>query len=146
MNVFWDTSTILSVVLNDSRARTAENLLFETRFRPVTSALVALEAENRLAAMRFDNLINATVSVSLMATLDSIFASRLIPVRNIRDTRLIAAEGCRRIRHFSTARPHKTMDLVHVACARLMKAEAFFTFDSNQSALAEAAGFVVTFS
>jgi predicted nucleic acid-binding protein len=57
--------------------------------------------------------------------------------------RLVAAECRRMIRHFSTTRPHKMMDLLHVASARLLRAEGFFTFDSNQSALAKAAGFQV---
>ncbi len=143
MNSFWDTSAVLSLVLKDSHGKNAALQAARTDVRHITTPLVALEAENRLRALEWKGEVKPEVGAAALVAVERFFTSRLISVRNLKGSRLIAAEGQRMIRHFSTARPHKTMDLIHVACARLLRAEAFFTFDSNQSALAEAAGFRV---
>lgn len=143
MKTFWDTSGVLSLVLKDSRCREARRVLNNPAWQHVTSPLAALEAENRLHRLGISGEVDQQECRQAAEWMAQLFASRFITLLNVKDSRLIAAEGRRMIRHFSSTRPHRTMDLLHVACARLLRAEGFFTFDSNQSALAEAAGFRV---
>jgi hypothetical protein len=132
-------------VPKDRRRRLAEELLSHPEHHHFTAPFVALEAENRLRVLESESSLKVPDSHLLIPMLERILTSGLIiSPKNLKESRLIAAEGRRLIRHFSTLRPHKTMDLIHVACARMIKAEAFFTFDANQSALAEAAGFRVS--
>ena len=143
MNLFWDTSAVLALVLKDKHGKSAATQASKTGIQHVTTPLVALEAENKLHALIWKGEVEREAGHLSLVAMERFFASKLISVRNVKDTRLIAAEGRRMTRHFSTERPHKTMDLIHVACARLLRADGFFTFDSNQSALAAAAGFIV---
>ena len=143
MNAFWDTSAVLGLALQDSCCHEARRTLAADAWHHVTSPLVAFEAENRIRNMQTRGELSADESREAMHWLEHLFGQHYIRLQNVKDSRLIAAEGQRMIRHFSTARPHKPMDIIHVACARLLRAEGFFTFDSNQSALAAAAGFTV---
>lgn len=143
MRVFWDTSAVLSLVLKDKHGRAAAGLAAKADMRHTATPLVALEAENRLRTMELEGLVSRDTGARALLAIERIFATGLIAPGNVKQMRAVAAEGQRMIRHFSTARPHKTMDLIHVASARLLRAEGFFTFDSNQSALAAAAGFIV---
>jgi predicted nucleic acid-binding protein len=143
MNIFWDTSAVLALVLKDKHGKSAAGQALRTDVHHVTTPLVALEAENKLNALMWQKEIAREAGVRAMESLERLFASRLITVRNVKEARLIAAEGRRLIRHFSSERPHKTMDLIHVASARLLRAEGFFTYDANQSSLAKAAGFQI---
>ena len=146
MNIFWDTSAVLALVLKDKHGKSAAGQALRTDVHHVTTPLVVLEAENKLNALVWQKEITREAGACTMVARERFFAARLITVRNVKEARLIAAEGRRMIRHFSSERPHKTMDLIHVASVRLLRAEGFFTFDSNQSALAKAAGFQIIVS
>jgi len=143
MKVFWDTSAVLALVLKDRHGRAAAGAAAQKDMEHIATPFVLLEAENRLHAMKLEGLVSPGTGEQSLLAIERIFANRLIRAVDVKQMRLVAAEGQRMIRHFSAARPHKTMDLLHVASARLLRAEGFFTFDSNQSALAKAAGFEI---
>jgi hypothetical protein len=49
-------------------------------------------------------------------------------------------EAIRLVDHFSEGIACKSLDVLHVAAARVMRAEVFLTFDSRQMTLAASAG------
>jgi predicted nucleic acid-binding protein len=148
MNFFWDTSAVLSLVLKDSNGLQAARTLAasSSSCRHITSPLVAIETENRLHYLHLTGRIDAAAAQGFIEWAAQLFATKQIHLSEVSSCRRLAAECQRMIRHFSAAKPHKTMDLLHVASARLLRAEGFFTFDSNQSALAAAAGFQIIVS
>ena len=143
MRAFWDTSAVLSLALHDECYAEAKHVFASVKWTHTASPLVALEAENRIRTMRLTGELNAGEAAETLDWLEHTFALHHIKLHNIKDSRQMAAEGRRLIQHFSPGVPHGTMDVVHVACARLLRTDGFFTFDANQSALAAAAGFKV---
>ena len=143
MRAFWDTSAVLSLALHDGCYPEARRVFASGKWTHTASPLVALEAENRIRNMRLTGELTAEEAGETLDWLDHTFALHHIKLHSIKDSRQMAAEGRRLIQHFSPGVPHGTMDVVHVASARLLRTEGFFTFDANQSSLAAAAGFIV---
>lgn len=141
---FWDTSGLLSLVLKDGHHRKACQWLVDTSEPHVTSSLVVFEAENRLHTLRLQRVLTAEDHSHRLTALKLLISSKLINERHLRNTRSLSAECRRLITVISPNVIYGSMDVLHVATARILKAGCFHTFDRKQTSLAIAAGLVAS--
>ncbi|MBK8038343.1 MAG: PIN domain-containing protein [Verrucomicrobiaceae bacterium] len=134
---FWDASALLSLVLKDEHYSKACKWLMDDREPQITSSLVVFEAENRLRALLLNHDLTAEEHQQRFTALRLLLSSKLIIEKHLRNTRSLSAECRRLVTIISPATPHGTMDVIHVATARLMKAGTFITLDRNQRSLAK---------
>ncbi|MDH4451645.1 MAG: PIN domain-containing protein [Verrucomicrobiota bacterium] len=139
---FWDTSGLLALVLKDGHYRKACKWLTDDTEPHITSSIVAFEAENRLWALHLSGTLDGDDYLQRLTALRLLLSSKLIVVRNLRDTRSVTAESRRLVTVISPMVPHGTLDVLHVATAHVLKARVFHTFDRNQRSLANASGLV----
>lgn len=134
---FWDTSALLSLVLKDEHYSKACKWLMDDREPQITSSLVIFEAENRLRTLLLNRDLTAEEHQQRLTALRLLLSSKLIHEKHLRNTRSLSADCRRLVTIISPATPHGTMDVIHVATARLMKAGTFITLDRNQRGLAK---------
>lgn len=134
---FWDTSALLSLVLKDEHYSKACKWLIDEREPQIPSSQVAFEAENRLRALLHNRDLTTEEHQQRLTALRLLLSSRLIHEKHLRNTRSLSAECRRLVTLISPSIPHGTMDVIHVASARLMKAGTFITLDRNQRTLAK---------
>lgn len=139
MTCFADTSLLLSLVGTDAHSPTAKRWWHKLNGPLVTTALVIFETENRLRSMRLQKLLTKEEEAECLRNLSLMVVRRYLLVREYR-SRILTAEARRLVSHFSSGIPHGTLDVLHVAAARLLKAETLATFDENQRTLAKSAG------
>lgn len=141
---FWDTSVLLSLVLQDEHYRKACRWLSHGDGQHITSSLAMFEAENRLLTLCLRGVLTHEDYQERLTALRLLASSKLVAEKHLRDTRALSAECRRLISVTSPHTPHGTLDVLHVATALMLKAGVFHTFDVNQRALAADAGLAVT--
>jgi predicted nucleic acid-binding protein len=137
---FCDTSVVLSWLLEDSQSAQADKWLADSTSRLVISSLVEVESRNRLRNLALNGDLSEDDSRQAQESLSVLLTRGSLRRIHFRDTKSLAAESLRLITHFSPGLPHGTLDVLHVASARLLKSAVFLTFDENQRSLARAAG------
>lgn len=138
-DVYFDTGVALKLVVEEPLSARVRAYIQAARIVVPVSLLMEVEIENALHALRFRNLITdeqlagaRKLVVELMATgrfhcidlnLDRIFreALSLVPLVTMKT-------GCR------------TLDLMHVATAKLLRAEVFVSTDKRQIEAARMCG------
>ena len=134
---FWDTSALLALVLKDEHYHKACKWLTDDRESQITSSLVVFEAENRLRSLLLQRNLTTEEHQQRLTALRLLLSSKLILEKHLRNTRSLSADCRRLITILSPSIQHGTMDVIHVATARLLKAGTFVTLDRNQRALAK---------
>lgn len=142
MTCFADTSLLLSLAGTDAHSPTAKHWWQNLSGPLVTTALVIFETENRLRSMRLQQILTREEEDECLRNLSLMIVRRYVLVREYR-SRILTAEARRLVSHFSSGIPHGTLDVLHVAAARLLKADTLATFDKNQRGLAKSAGLKV---
>lgn len=137
---FCDSSVVLSWLVEDSHSPRADAWLAESGPVLCISSLVALEVRNRLRNLALHGDLPEDAAREAQESLSLLITRGPLRCVHLRDTKPLAAESLRLITHFSPGVPHGTLDVLHVASARLLKSAAFLTFDANQRSLALAAG------
>lgn len=139
MTCFADTSLLLSLVGTDTHSPSAKRWWRKLNGPLVTTALVIFETENRLRSMRLQKLQTKEEEDECLRNLSLMVVQRYLLVREY-GSRILTAEARRLVSHFSPGIPHGTLDVLHIAAARLLKADTLATFDENQRTLAKSAG------
>jgi predicted nucleic acid-binding protein len=142
MNLYADTSLLISYYINDSQSANAQALI-HANARPLPfTELHRLELRNALALGVFRRILTPTqVSAAWSDVERDLRSGRLLfqPV-NWRPVYRAAAQwaalhspriGCR------------SLDVLHVTLAKQLDAKEFFTFDERQKSLALALGLAV---
>ena len=137
---FCDSSVVLSWLLEDSHSAQADAWLSDNATPLGISSLVEVEARNRLRNLTLRGDLSEDAAREAQHSLSLLLTQGPLRRHHLRDTKSLAAESLRLLTHFSPGIPHGTLDVLHVASARLLKAAAFLTFDANQRRLALAAG------
>jgi len=99
--------------------------------------LVVFEAENRLRSLLLQRKLTSEEHQQRLTALRLLLSSKLIIEKHLRNTRSLSADCRRLITILSPSILHGTMDVIHVATARLLKAGTFVTLDRNQRTLAK---------
>jgi predicted nucleic acid-binding protein len=141
--LYLDTGLVLKLIVNEPLSTTVRDHLTKHRTPIWFTRIIALEVENTLHALRFRKQLNAAeveAARALVAQLgdEGKFVTPPLSMDAIADEMLrlaptiTAKTGCR------------TLDLMHVAAAKLLKAPRFISTDKRQLSAARLAGLKVT--
>jgi len=136
VTAYPDTSFLVSVYLTDAHSSEADRLMFEFRSSLLLTPLHELEFNNAVELAVFRRAIIAGQAVKARADfkLDlEHWTLQSLPVDTF--ARAVTLAG----RH-TARRGTRSLDILHVAAALALGAEAFLTFDHRQHQLAKAEG------
>ena len=142
MSHYADSSFLVSCYLTDANTPQAKTYLLGVNSPLVFSALQALEVGNALKLGVFRQLFSATDATAAWANLkQDERGGRLVKTRlnwplAFRVALLLSNQ------HSATVGT-RSLDVLHVAAARCLRAAEFISFDSRQRALAAAVGLKV---
>lgn len=142
MTCFADTSFLLSLVAQDAHTAPAKAWRGRSAALVMTTDLAVFEAENALRNLQLRGGMDEKEAASARLAPSTLILGGFIVPHVVRP-RLLTAEARRLAAHFSPGVPHGRLDVLHVAAARVLKADTLATFDKNQRALAESAGLKV---
>lgn len=142
MNAYPDTSFLASLYVSDVNTPEAERALGSLQPVMILTLLHEVELTNAFQLLVFRKLITAPQAAAAQHKFEK-NVEILGPLRPIASDVLARAVDLAR-RH--TARlGARSLDILHVAAALTMDAEAFLTFDIRQRKMATAEGLRVTF-
>ena len=143
MNLYADTSLLISYYINDSHSVSAQAVLHATTDPLPFTGLHRLEMRNALALGVFRRILtSAQVSAAWSDVERDLRSGRLVPQpvnwssglsrgSTMGGAPLSPRIGCR------------SLDVLHVSLAKQLDAKEFFTFDERQKSLALALGLTV---
>ncbi|HWB04242.1 MAG TPA: PIN domain-containing protein [Verrucomicrobiales bacterium] len=142
MTVFADSSFLLSLVIRDANSRAARRW-WQRRNEPLcASPLVLFECENGLRSLHLRGGLSEEEAATAKLLLEKFVSEGVVAIREVR-LKLLMAEARRLLIHFARPVVHGSLDVLHVAAARVLRAETLVSFDDNQRGLAADAGFRV---
>jgi predicted nucleic acid-binding protein len=115
-----DSSFLLPLVTKDAHSKAAARWWAQHSEAVAVSSLALFESEKALRSLRLRGLITETAERDARRRLQSFTLQGLLVVHHLRP-RLLVAEARRLIDHFSPELPHGTLDVLHVAAARLLR-------------------------
>jgi predicted nucleic acid-binding protein len=136
VEAYPDASFLVSVYLTDAHSSDADRLMFEFRSSLALTPLHELEFSNAVELAVFRRVITAPQAIEARADLEQDVAHwnlQPLPV----DTFARAVTLARR---HTARRGTLSLDILHVAAALALGAEAFLTFDHRRHWLAKAEG------
>ena len=142
MNLYADTSLLISYYINDSHSVSAQAVLHATTDPLPFTGLHRLEMRNALALGVFRRILtSAQVSTAWSDVERDLRSGRLVPqpvnwIPVFRAAAQWAALHSPRI-------GCRSLDVLHVTLAKKLNAKEFFTFDERQKSLALALGLAV---
>jgi predicted nucleic acid-binding protein len=142
MNHYADTGFVLSLHFPESTSQAASKAMESVAEPLPVTRLLALELRNalRLGVFR-KSLTEAEQAVVWTSFLQDIAQGYLEEVRE--DPAMVFAEAESLCDRFTAATGVRTVDLLHVATARVLGRSRFLSFDRRQRDLAAAAGLQV---
>lgn len=139
MKYYADTGFLLSLHLQETTSVTAAAAMGHvTEPLPITP-LLALEFRNALRLAVFRQAITEAERVQAWASFDQDLASAELEKTSV-DVGAVHAEAELLCDQFTATTGVRTLDLLHVACARVLGRTEFLSFDKRQRALATLAG------
>lgn len=142
MTVSADTSFLVSLYGGDVNTAAARAWMVTHATPILVSNALRFETGNALRLACFRQKITHAELHQALTDMASDFASGILIARDIPSPRLWAECTQLSISHTLT-QGVRAFDILHVAAARLLKADTFLSFDVRQRTLAQAAGLVV---
>jgi predicted nucleic acid-binding protein len=138
VNVYADTSFLVSLYYPDVHSAEAERLVRQSAPVFFLTPVAELELVNALQLRLFrGEALPSEIRATRHGLEEDIRGGVFVPVPMPAD----AYEVARRISAKRTAKVGaRTLDILHVACATVLHADKFWTFDSRQGELAKAEG------
>ncbi|HEV2178065.1 MAG TPA: type II toxin-antitoxin system VapC family toxin [Terriglobia bacterium] len=136
---YADTSFLVSLYLPDANSSRARSLM-QSRPSLVLTPLHELEVTSALELAVFRKAVAPRQARDVRRNFEQDLASIFTPSPLPEDTYLMATQMARRR---SARLGTRTLDILHVAAAKLLKAECFYSFDGRQVRLAAAEGLKV---
>jgi len=142
MKLYADTSLLISYYINDSNSARAQSLIHAMTSPLLFTGLHRWEMRNALALGVFRHVITpAQISAAWIDVGHDLRAGHLLP-QPINWMPVFRAAAQWAALHCTTV-GCRSLDVLHVATAKKLKAVEFFTFDARQKALANALGLTV---
>jgi predicted nucleic acid-binding protein len=139
MKYYADTGFLLSLHLQETTsARAAAAVLPITEPLPVTP-LVALEFRNALRLAAFRKQLVEAERAAAWASFEKDISGGVLDITQV-DSAAVYAESESLCDQFTSATGVRTLDLLHVASARVLGRSEFLSFDMRQRSLAALAG------
>lgn len=134
-----DASFLVSLHAGDTNTRDARAWMAAHATPVIVTPALRFETENALRLAVFRQRITHEELRQALADIESDFAAGILISRDIPSTRLWAE--CRRLSVAQTlSHGARAFDLLHVACALLVGADTFLSFDARQRAVAGVVG------
>lgn len=142
MSHYPDSSFLVSCYVADPNTPQAKSYLSKMSAPLIFTALHVLEVRNAFQLGVFRRLFTSADALAARANLD----------QDLRSGRLIKATvkwpiafrvAARLSERYSITTGTRSLDILHVATAKTMRAERFVSFDGRQRSLAAAAGLIV---
>jgi predicted nucleic acid-binding protein len=142
MNHYADSSFLVSCYLLDANTPLAKAYLSGTSVPLAWTALHALEVRNAFELGVFRGLLTAADVAAAWANLESDLRSARLVRATVKWPAAFRRAARMSERHSATAGT-RSLDILHVAAAKSMRAVEFISFDGRQRALASATGLIV---
>jgi predicted nucleic acid-binding protein len=142
MSLYADTSLLVSYYVNDANSIRAQALIHAATDPLVFTGLHRLELRNALELGVFRQLLTPTQSQAAWNDLErDIRAGRLFP-QPVNWVPVFRAAAQLAARHSGSV-GCRSLDILHVAAARNLRARQFLSFDGRQRSLAQQLGLTV---
>jgi predicted nucleic acid-binding protein len=140
--IYADSSFLVSLYLSDANSRAAQAELERDSGQVALSRIAGLEVRNAFRLAVFRGWISAAQEARVQALFDADASGGFLhPVTFATDEVFFAAE---RLSHAHTAvSGNRSLDVLHIACARVAELEVFASFDERQRKLASLQGLQV---
>jgi predicted nucleic acid-binding protein len=140
--VVADTSFLFALFGSDAHTAAARAWTREAG-RPITvTALNRYELGNALRFAVFRKVVAPADALHSLAAFEADMKSGHLHLARC-DLDAVVAEATRLSERHTSAGGHRSLDVLHVAAARVLKATVFLSFDLNQRKLAAAVGLTV---
>ncbi len=142
MKYYADTGFLLSLHLQETTSASAAAVMLNVAEPLPVTALVALEFRNALRLAVFRQKITEVERAAAWSS----FAQDLVAgnlEQTAADSTSLFVEAESLCGQFTSSTGVRTLDLLHVACARVLGRAEFLSFDRRQRALATKAGLKV---
>ena len=136
---YADTSFLVSLYGNDAFSPAARATVRKDGLPILLCDLNRLEFENAMRLMRFRKLVAARFVQKALAAFQTDTQAGLLQAAPI-DWPLVFDRASRISARRTMRGGHRTMDILHVAIARIQQAKRFYSFDTRQRALARQEG------
>jgi predicted nucleic acid-binding protein len=142
MKCYADSSFLVSCYLADTNTAKARDWLLRAGVPLPFTDLHALEVPNALRLGAFRNVISRSEANAAIANIESDLLAGLLFKRAV-DWRAAFRTAARLSEQYTTANGSRSLDILHVAAAKVLRATELLSFDTRQSGLATAAGLKV---
>jgi hypothetical protein len=142
MSYYADSSFLVSCYLLDANTSKAKNYLRSVGMPLVLNALQALEVGNAFELGVFRGLFSTTDAAAARTNLAQDLRSGRL-VKTALNWPLVFRVSAALSQRHSAATGTRSLDILHVAAAKSLRAVEFITFDSRQRLLATALGLKV---
>ncbi len=142
MRVACDTSFLFSLYGRDTFTPAAWAAARQINAPPLLSPFIEYEFQNAVRLSCFRGMIGGEQAAAMLEDFAADVAAGKL-ASEVASLTAILEEAKRLSAKHTQARGNRAFDILHVAAAATMKADAFASFDSNQRQLAKAAGLKV---
>ena len=142
MKPYADSSFLVSCYVPDSHTSQAKSYLLRTGEPLIFSALHALEVRNAFQLGVFRKLFSARDAAAAWTTLESDLRSGRL-VKQAVNWSVVLRLAARFSERHSAAVGSRSLDILHVAVAKALRAPEFVSFDLRQRTLAASVGLKV---
>jgi predicted nucleic acid-binding protein len=139
MSQYADSSFLASCYLSDANTPRAKTYLFGVGMPLVFTALQSLEVRNAFQLGVFRGLFSASDATSARANLERDLQSGRLVKKPVKWPMAFRIASLLSERH-SSLTGTRSLDVLHVAAAKTLRAKAFISFDERQRKLAAAIG------
>ena len=139
MKFYADTGFLLSLQLPETTSSAAAAAMQNVSEALPLTPLVALEFRNALRLAVFRKTLSEADRAKAWASFEQDISSNLLEAVDL-DEKAAYAEAASLCERFTATVGVRTLDLLHVANARVLGRTEFLSFDKRQRALATAAG------
>ncbi len=130
-----DTSFLFSLFGNDAHTPDAQRWVQQARLPLTVTALGRYELGNAIRFAAFRKAISQADALASLASFEADLKSGHMHHASC-DLAAVVAEASRLSELHTLGGGHRSLDILHVATARLLKATTFLSFDANQRKLA----------
>ena len=143
MDYYADSSFLVSCYIVDANTAQAKAWLTRTGARITLTGLHALEVGNAFRLGVFRGLFSPADAAAAWANVECDLRAGRLTKRPV-NWPLAFRVGARLSKAYSTTTGTRSLDVLHVAIAKTLRANELVSFDLRQRALASAIGFAVT--
>jgi predicted nucleic acid-binding protein len=134
--VISDTSFLFSLFGNDTHTSSAKNWVGQKRLPIAVSVLNQYEFQNAIRFAAFRKVISGTEVIATFDAFETDLKSGHLQTIAV-DLSAVVIEASNLSARHTMGGGHRSFDILHVAVARILKANTFLTFDDNQRKLAK---------